>query len=68
VSGTNGPNTWLHRPARNKGTSAHARCDVEESRSAIDAFCRYAHDQGVTQRRMTAEELFPREVRGMARV
>ena len=41
---------------------------VEESRATIDAFCRYAHDQGVTQRRMTAEELFPREVRGMARV
>src|SRR5262245_28608207 len=41
---------------------------VEESRATIDAFCRYAHDQGVTQRHMTAEELFPREVRGMARV
>jgi 4,5-dihydroxyphthalate decarboxylase len=41
---------------------------VEESRATIEAFCRYAHDQGVTQRRMTVEELFPREVRGMARV
>jgi 4,5-dihydroxyphthalate decarboxylase len=41
---------------------------VEESRATIDAFCRYANDQGVTHRPMTAEELFPREVRGMARV
>jgi 4,5-dihydroxyphthalate decarboxylase len=41
---------------------------VEESRATIEAFCRYAHDQGVTQRRMTVEDLFPREVRGMARV
>jgi hypothetical protein len=37
-------------------------------RATIEAFCRYAHDQGVTQRRMTAEELFPHKVRGMARV
>jgi hypothetical protein len=36
--------------------------------ATIDAFCRYAHDQGVTQRRMTAEKLFPREVRGTARM
>jgi len=41
---------------------------ASRSRATIDAFCRYAHDQGVTQRRMTAEELFPREMRGMARV
>jgi 4,5-dihydroxyphthalate decarboxylase len=33
---------------------------VEESRAT--------HDQGVTQRRMTAEDLFPREVRGRTRV
>jgi 4,5-dihydroxyphthalate decarboxylase len=41
---------------------------VAESRATIDAFCRYAHDQGVTHRRMTAEDLFPREVQAMARV
>jgi hypothetical protein len=29
---------------------------------------RYAHDQGVTNRRMTIDDLFPREVRAMARV
>ena len=32
---------------------------IEESRPTIEAFCRYAHDQGVTHRRMTVEDLFP---------
>jgi 4,5-dihydroxyphthalate decarboxylase len=41
---------------------------IEESRPTLEAFCRYAHDQGVTHRRMTVEDLFPREVRAMARV
>jgi 4,5-dihydroxyphthalate decarboxylase len=41
---------------------------IEESRPTIEAFCRYAHDQGVTHRRVTIDDLFPREVRGMARV
>jgi 4,5-dihydroxyphthalate decarboxylase len=41
---------------------------VEASRATIEAFCGYAHQQGVTQRRMTAEDLFPPEVRAVARV
>jgi 4,5-dihydroxyphthalate decarboxylase len=41
---------------------------IEASRATIEAFCRYAHDQGVTHRRMAVEELFPREVAAMARV
>jgi 4,5-dihydroxyphthalate decarboxylase len=41
---------------------------VEASRPTIEAFCRYAHEQGVTQRRMTAEDLFPPEVRATAKV
>ena len=41
---------------------------IEESRPTLEAFCRYAHDQGVTHRRMTIDDLFPREVRGTARV
>src|SRR6476660_437062 len=41
---------------------------IEESRPTLEAFCRYANDQGVTHRRMTVEELFPREVQGMARI
>lgn len=40
----------------------------EASRPTIEAFCRYAHDQGVTHRRMTPEDLFPPEVRAVARV
>jgi 4,5-dihydroxyphthalate decarboxylase len=41
---------------------------VEASRPTIEAFCRYAHEQGVTHRLMTAEDLFPAEVRAVARV
>ena len=41
---------------------------IEESRPTLEAFCRYANDQGVTHRRMTVDDLFPREVRGMAKV
>jgi 4,5-dihydroxyphthalate decarboxylase len=41
---------------------------VEASRPTIEAFCRFAHDQGVTHRRMTPEDLFPPEVRAVARV
>jgi 4,5-dihydroxyphthalate decarboxylase len=41
---------------------------VEASRKTIDAFCRYAHAQGVTSRLMTPEDLFPPEVRAVAKV
>ncbi len=41
---------------------------IEQSRATIEAFCRYAHDQGVTHRRMTVDDLFPREVGALARV
>ncbi len=41
---------------------------IEASRPTLEAFCRYAHDQGVTHQRMTVDDLFPREVRGVARV
>ena len=41
---------------------------VEASRPTIEAFCRFAHEQGVTHRRMTPEDLFPAEVRATARV
>ncbi len=41
---------------------------IEPSRPTIEAFCRFCHDQGVTHRRMTVDDLFPREVRAMARV
>jgi 4,5-dihydroxyphthalate decarboxylase len=31
---------------------------IEENRKAIDTLCRYLHEQGFTDRRMTADELF----------
>jgi 4,5-dihydroxyphthalate decarboxylase len=41
---------------------------IEASRPTIEAFCRYANDQGVTHHPMTVDDLFPREVRASARV
>ncbi len=41
---------------------------IEPSRTTIEAFLRYCHDQGVTHRHVTVEDLFPREVRAMAKV
>ena len=41
---------------------------IEASRPTLDAFCRYAHDQGVTRSLLTTDDLFPREVRATAKV
>jgi len=41
---------------------------IEASRPTIEAFCRYAHAQGVTHKLMTPEDLFPPEVRAIAKV
>ena len=41
---------------------------IEPSRPTIEAFCRYAHAQGVTRKPMTPEDLFPPEVRATAKV
>jgi 4,5-dihydroxyphthalate decarboxylase len=41
---------------------------VEANRPTLEAFCRFAHDQGITGRRMSPDDLFPREVRATAKV
>jgi 4,5-dihydroxyphthalate decarboxylase len=41
---------------------------LEANRKTLDAYCRFAHDQGVTARRMTPDELFPQELRKDVRV
>jgi 4,5-dihydroxyphthalate decarboxylase len=41
---------------------------LEANRKTLDAFCRFAHDQDVTQRRLTPDDLFPKEVRASVRV
>jgi 4,5-dihydroxyphthalate decarboxylase len=41
---------------------------MEENRKTLDAFCRFAHDQGVTAKRLTPDDLFPKEMRGSVRV
>ena len=41
---------------------------LEANRKTLDAFCRFAHDQGVTATRLTPDDLFPKEVRASVRV
>ncbi len=41
---------------------------IEASRPTLEAYCRFAHDQGVTRKRMTVEDLFARETWASARV
>ena len=41
---------------------------LEENRATLDAFCRFAHTQGVTAKRLTPDDLFPKEVRASVKV
>jgi len=41
---------------------------LEANRTTLDAFCRFAHAQGVTARRLSPDDLFPKEVRASVRV
>ena len=41
---------------------------LDANRRTLDAFLQYSHEQGVTQRRLSAEELFPHEVTKMFKV
>jgi len=41
---------------------------LEANRKTLDAFCRFAHDQGVTAKQLTPDDLFPKEVRASVRV
>jgi len=41
---------------------------LEQNRKTLDAFCRFAHEQGVTAQRLTPDDLFPKEVRASVKV
>jgi 4,5-dihydroxyphthalate decarboxylase len=41
---------------------------LEPNRKTLEAFCRFAHDQGVTAKKLTPDDLFPKEVRASVRV
>jgi 4,5-dihydroxyphthalate decarboxylase len=41
---------------------------IDANCTTLDAFCRFAHDQGITPRLMKPEDLFPAEVHKTARV
>jgi 4,5-dihydroxyphthalate decarboxylase len=41
---------------------------LNDNRNTLDAFCRFAHAQGITAARLTPDDLFPKEVRARVRV
>jgi 4,5-dihydroxyphthalate decarboxylase len=41
---------------------------LEENRKTLDAFCRFAHAQGITAKQLAPDDLFPKEVRASVRV
>ncbi len=41
---------------------------LEENRKTLDAFCRFANDQGVTAKKLMPDDLFPKELRASVRV
>lgn len=41
---------------------------IEKNRPTLEAFCRYAYEQGVASRHLAVEELFPKEVHASFRV
>jgi 4,5-dihydroxyphthalate decarboxylase len=41
---------------------------LEENRKTLAAFCRFAHEQGVTAKQLAPDDLFPKEVRATVRV
>jgi 4,5-dihydroxyphthalate decarboxylase len=41
---------------------------LEANRKTLEAFCRFAHAQGVTAAKLTPDDLFPKEVRASVRV
>jgi 4,5-dihydroxyphthalate decarboxylase len=41
---------------------------LEPNRKTLDAFCRFAHAQGVTAKKLAPDDLFPKEVCASARV
>ena len=41
---------------------------LEPNRKTLDAYCRFAHAQGITAQRLTPDDLFPKELRASVRV
>jgi len=41
---------------------------LEGNRKTLEAFCRFAHAQGVTAKQLAPDDLFPKEVRASVRV
>ena len=53
--------TDLFQRARGADGAAVPAIGVEPSRKAFETIARYAHEQGITPREMTVEELFPQQ-------
>src|SRR5204863_8484220 len=57
--GLPGKLTDLFQRARGSNGAAVPPIGIEPNRKAFETLARYAHEQGVTPRQMTMEELFP---------
>jgi 4,5-dihydroxyphthalate decarboxylase len=65
------PLAWAVDHARSLQASMGEDCwpyGIEPNRPTLEAFARYAHEQGVAQRRVEVDELFPPEVHRRVRV
>jgi 4,5-dihydroxyphthalate decarboxylase len=40
---------------------------LDANRRTLEAFCRFAHDQHVTEQLLTPDDLFPQELRAVSR-
>ena len=59
------PFAWAQHAAQKAGNLFGEDCwpyGVEPNRPTLEAFVQYCHEQGVTQRRVQVEELFPKEL------
>lgn len=62
ATASHAPLPWISDAARDAAAAFGGDLwpyGVEPNRVTIDAFAKYAHEQGLTPRRLTAEELFP---------
>jgi 4,5-dihydroxyphthalate decarboxylase len=65
------PLPWLYDHVQNARTTFGDDFwpyGIEANRRTLEAFVQYAAEQGVAQRRVTVEELFPREMQSRVRV
>jgi 4,5-dihydroxyphthalate decarboxylase len=65
------PIPWAHvyaQQAQSRFGRDYWPYGIEDNRPTLDAFLKYAHEQGVCHKQLTVEELFPKQVQSTVRV